>query len=627
MDEFVINNRYEIIEKIGSGGMSTVYKAKDNVLNRFVAVKVLKNEFLNDEEFIKRFRSESLAYASLSHPNIVSIFDVGEYKGQYYIVMEYINGKTLKEIIKENKRLSSKDATTIAIQVCRALEHAHRKGIIHRDIKPQNILIDEDGIVKVADFGIARAVSTGTIINTNITIGSVHYFSPEQARGGFVDNKSDIYSLGVVLYEMVTGNLPFDGDTPISIALKHLQEEPKRPSYYNIDIPKSLENIIMKAMQKDQTQRYQTVSELMEDLKNSVVFPDGDFVKININDNDKTKTFSISASKNLPETKENNNGKNNKKALPIILGVFSALLIIGLAWLFIYLSFGKEVVGKNDTIELPSVVGMKSEDAQMMLEELGFKVVIEEKYDASEKGIVINQKPEALMKLKKNSEIKITVSKGPELIEVPDLSGMSLQDAEVELNNLGLNIKVNKDYNDAPADTVISQTPSAHELIEKNATVNVTVSKGPKIEKVKVPDVVGMRYYDAKSVFDKNGLFIGNVTYQEVEDKENDIVLSQSIQSGQEVEKGTRIDIVLSKKIVKDTTNDTKVIIKTILLPDNLDEANVKVVVVSDNTESVILDRRVTKDEVPLQVRVPITGTSTIKLYINDKLISEETMN
>ena len=276
----LLGNRYEILEQIGNGGMATVYKAKCHVLNRFVAVKILKDEFTTDYEFIKRFNSEAQAVASLTHPNIVSVYDVGHEGNLYYIVMELIQGKTLKEIIISEGPLAWKWSLNVAIQIASALETAHKNNIIHRDIKPHNIIITEDGMAKVTDFGIAKAVSNSTITAFGTTIGSVHYFSPEHARGGYTDAKSDLYSLGVVLYEMLTGKVPFDADTPVSVALKHIQETPVEPIKLNPAIPLSVNKIVMKAMQKETNSRYQNASEMLKDLTLALKNPDGDFVNI-----------------------------------------------------------------------------------------------------------------------------------------------------------------------------------------------------------------------------------------------------------------------------------------------------------------------------------------------------------
>ena len=307
----MLDNRYEILEKIGVGGMATVYKAKCHVLNRFVAVKILKDEFTTDSDFIKKFNTEAQSAASLTHPNIVSIFDVGNEDNLYYIVMELIQGKTLKEIITEDGKLSWKWSVNIAIQIASALETAHKNNIIHRDIKPHNIIITEDGMAKVTDFGIAKAVSNSTITAFGTTIGSVHYFSPEHARGGFTDAKSDLYSLGVVMYEMLTGKVPFDADTPVSVALKQVQEEPVDPITYNKDIPISVNRIILKAMQKDPNLRYQSATEMLKDLSMALKRPNEDFVVLALQDDD-SPTQKIPTIYDLEM--EENNDKNAPKA-------------------------------------------------------------------------------------------------------------------------------------------------------------------------------------------------------------------------------------------------------------------------------------------------------------------------
>ena len=310
----LLGNRYEIIEKVGNGGMATVYRAEDKVLKRQVAVKVLKDEFTTDEEFIKRFEIEAQSAARLAHPNIVSIYDVGSEDNLYYIVMELIRGKTLKEIIVEERGpLPWKWSVNIAIQIASALEMAHKNNIIHRDIKPHNIIITEDGIAKVTDFGIAKAVSNSTITAFGTTLGSVHYFSPEHARGGYTDAKSDLYSLGVVMYEMVTGRVPFDADTPVSVALKHMQEEPEEPIELNPNLPSSVNKIIMKALKKDTTLRYQTASDMLVDLKKALKDPSGDFVDDKEYDpTAKTQKIDVNSYKDN-ESKDNNNSRGTNK--------------------------------------------------------------------------------------------------------------------------------------------------------------------------------------------------------------------------------------------------------------------------------------------------------------------------
>ena len=332
----ILGNRYEIIEKIGNGGMATVYKSKDRVLNRYVAVKILRDEFTTDEEFIKRFRIEAQSAASLTHPNIVSIFDVGNEGSLYYIVMELIKGKTLKEIItEENGPLPWKWSLNVVTQIASALETAHKNNIVHRDIKPHNIIITEDGIAKVTDFGIAKAVSNSTITAFGTTIGSVHYFSPEHARGGYTDAKSDLYSLGVVMYEMLTGKVPFDADTSVSVALKHMQEDPVPPMEINPNIPKAVNDIILKAMQKEPMARYQTATAMLRDLAQALKNPDGEFVEKEDLDDGLTRRMDAITDDMAKNAKSSNKKKKNKVAIFFenhpktkVLGIIVLCLII-----------------------------------------------------------------------------------------------------------------------------------------------------------------------------------------------------------------------------------------------------------------------------------------------------------
>ena len=360
----LLGGRYEIVEKIGNGGMATVYKAVDKVLKRNVAVKILRDEFTTDEEFIKRFEVEAQSAARLTHPNIVSIYDVGVEDSLHYIVMELIQGKTLKEIIVEERGpLPWKWSVNVAIQIASALETAHKNNIIHRDIKPHNIIITEDGIAKVTDFGIAKAVSNSTITAFGTTIGSVHYFSPEHARGGFTDAKSDLYSLGVVMYEMVTGKVPFDADTPVSVALKHMQEEPEEPIELNKHVPTAVNKIIMKALQKDTTLRYQSASEMLVDLRKSLKNPDGDFVEENEYDpTAKTQRLSTEMYENFRDNPDDKKKKKKDNKFVAFIKKHKALSIIDGLILLFDLSLGGTLLVRNITnpteVAMPNVVGI-----------------------------------------------------------------------------------------------------------------------------------------------------------------------------------------------------------------------------------------------------------------------------
>ena len=355
----LLGNRYEILERIGNGGMATVYKAKCHVLNRYVAVKILKDEFTTDEEFVKRFNTEAQSVASLTHPNIVSVYDVGHEGDLYYIVMELIQGKTLKDIIISDGALNWKWSINIAIQIASALETAHRNNIIHRDIKPHNIIITEDGIAKVTDFGIAKSVSNSTITAFGTTLGSVHYFSPEHARGGFTDAKSDLYSLGVVLYEMVTGKVPFDADTPVSVALKHMQETPKDPINLNPAIPLAVNKIVMKAMKKDPNLRYQNATEMLKDLTLALKNPDGEFVKVGTEDDFPTQVIPTLENKNIEEKIKEKDSKQGKKKDSFFKKHKAFTVIIILIILFAVSLGGTSLVfnlTKNKDVQVPNLV-------------------------------------------------------------------------------------------------------------------------------------------------------------------------------------------------------------------------------------------------------------------------------
>ena len=440
----IIGNRYEILEEVGLGGMATVYKAKDHVLNRLVAVKVLKDEFTTDADFVKRFNTEAQSAASLSHPNIVSIYDVGheEENNLYYIVMELIQGKTLKEIINSEGTLSWKWAVNIAMQIASALELAHKKGIVHRDIKPHNIIITEDGIAKVTDFGIAKAVSNSTITAFGTTIGSVHYFSPEQAKGGFTDAKSDLYSLGVVMYEMLTGKVPFDADTPVSVALKHMQEEPKEPAEINPEIPSAVNQIVVKAMQKEPSARYQNATEMLHDLSTALKDPDGDFVIIENKDGGYTRVMQAVTDDQINEgkkeevqTKTNFFTEHPKAKI--------AIIILGLVLLFVIVFLITKIAidgGITKKVDMPDFVGKTLEEAQTMADDLDLELNVEEVASSEvEEGKIVSQDPEYKEeKIDAGSTITVRVSKGPETAELPKLEGLTIEEAREKAEELGI---------------------------------------------------------------------------------------------------------------------------------------------------------------------------------------------
>ena len=577
LDGSLLADRYEIINKVGNGGMATVYKAKDTLLNRFVAVKILRDEFTTDQEFIKRFEAEAQAAASITHPNIVSVYDVGNQENLYYIVMELIQGKTLKEIIlEEGGPLPWKWSVNIAIQIASALEVAHKNNIIHRDIKPHNIIITEDGIAKVTDFGIAKAVSNSTITAFGRTIGSVHYFSPEHARGGITDAKSDLYSLGVVMYEMLTGKLPFDADTPVSVALKHMQEEPEEPADINEDIPEAVNDIIMKALRKDTNLRYPNATVMLRDLNMALKDPDGDFVDNEDKYSDEFATQTISTiyddnDLNQSNTRKSKNGKDNK-LVAWIKEHKKLSAVIGLVLLF-FLSFGGTwLVAKLTApkIEIPNLVGVQLEEAKKQIDELNNKnerikisidVASEEYSEEYAEGYIISQDPEKNKKVKEDTLIKVVVSKGIEKIIMPKLIGEKESDAVKKLEELGLKFEVEEETNKkVEAGVVFEQDVEDGTEITKGSTVKIKISAGAK--KVQVPSVIGSTEADAKSKLTKANLSV-TVVYEEDSSKEDGTVLKQSIDAGKEVSEDSSITITVNK-VTKEKTATIKIDVKSI---------------------------------------------------------------
>lgn len=604
----IIAERYEILGKIGTGGMADVYKAKDHKLNRFVAVKVLKPEFREDTTFIKKFRSEAQAAAGLTHPNIVNVFDVGDDEGVYYIVMELIEGITLKEYIGKKGKLSIKEATSIAIQVSMGLEAAHNHGIVHRDVKPQNIIISTDGKVKVTDFGIARAASSNTI-SSNV-MGSVHYSSPEQVRGGYSDEKSDIYSLGITLYEMVTGRVPFDGDTTVAIAIKHLQEEMVPPSVYTPDLPYSLEQIIFKCTQKSVGRRYAKMEDVIADLKHSLIDPQGDFVKLSDVDND-AKTVVISDEelgeiKHTPKSRSNSrktevasleeedyddtdyddgddddeyerrrvlqkSKKKKKRAVSravTIAGFFAGVVILVVLIFFIVRTSG--LLGSNTEnenggtqqaetdesglVQVPDLVGKTEDEAKALVEEvnLGTQMIGEEP-STQEKGRISSQDIPAGTMVEAYTTLKYYISAGEEDITIPNVEGETGIAVQHALENLGLNVNVQKEYSedDGSGNPVVSPgyvmavSPDTGSTVKAGDTVTLTVSRGLDFGgSAEVPSVVGMSEDDALTTLGKW------IDIEVVEEQNADIpageVIAQSLEAYSTADPDEPITITVS---------------------------------------------------------------------------------
>lgn len=596
-----IADRYEIIGKIGAGGMSDVYKAKDLTLGRFVAIKVLKSEFSDDINFVTKFRTEAQSAAGLEHPNIVNIYDVGSENGMHYIVMEYVEGITLKTYIEKKGQLSFKEAVSIAIQVGRGIEAAHNKNIIHRDIKPQNIMISTEGKVKVTDFGIARAATSNTI--SSDVMGSVHYSSPEQARNGFVDGKSDIYSLGIVMYEMVTGRVPFDGDTTVAVAIQHLQEEMVPPSAFAPNLPISMEKIILKCTQKSADRRYESMTALLADLRKALISPDEDFVvMVPQASQDKTRVIGaddlskiqkqagsvyLKQEEKLPKIQpayeeeepdddedeyDDEEGEINpklEKAITI-MGIAAAVVIVILiiyiaVHLFGGISSGKKNTANTETtqtetqkdsgttekdssikdgVSVPSVAGMSFDDAKAELAKynLGIHQAGTVSSDTVDKDLVVSQQPEANETVEKNSTIEVTLSSGKGSIDVPNVVGKSEADAVAAL---GTTFNCNKSYaynSDVQEGYVISQSPESGTQGKEGDTVTLVISQGEEL--VTVPDVT-TTYKSEEQAKALLSDFNVNVTTKYSQTAEG-IVIGQSIDAWKQVAKGTSITITVS---------------------------------------------------------------------------------
>ncbi|MCX7748116.1 MAG: Stk1 family PASTA domain-containing Ser/Thr kinase [Clostridia bacterium] len=637
MEGQVLGNRYELVEKIGGGGMALVYKAKCNLLNRFVAVKVLRSEFTNDEEFVKRFRIEAQAAASLSHPNIVSIYDVGHEESAQYIVMEYIDGVTLKEYISQRGALPWKEAVNITIQICSAIEHAHRNRIVHRDIKPHNILMTKDGIAKVTDFGIARAVSSSTITMVGSTIGSVHYFSPEQARGGFTDEKSDLYSLGIALYEMVTGSLPFDGDTPVAIALKHMQTEPIAPREVNNDIPLGVNNIIMKAIKKDQNNRYQTASEMLEDLYRVLKEPEGSFVSMEDVESFPTRRMEAVSAENtkvqneaaVVDHKGDQSGKKTDKVV-IWLAVTSGLVIVAVLLFLVYNFLGPSPGqgNKENEIEIRDYVDLDIDIAKEELEKEGITVDVSRRNDEKkEKDLVISQKPVGGTKIKKGGiPVQFIVSDGPELIDIPDISKAEYRTAETKLINMGLLPKIEEEFSEIPIGFVTRTVPAAGEKLKAGDSIIIYRSKGPEIKKTKVPSLTNLTKIEAQRLLVEYKLKLGKIT-PEGGKPYTDKVISQYPDAGVEVDEGSPVDITFEE--VKDRQEEIELV-----LGENADQygdqINVRVEIKRSDTNKVenIYTSTHKKEDFPLKISIPIpmNGKTSIKTYYNEEIVDDSTL-
>ncbi|MBQ1234773.1 MAG: Stk1 family PASTA domain-containing Ser/Thr kinase, partial [Oscillospiraceae bacterium] len=541
-----LDGRYQVIEIIGIGGMANVYKARDLLEEKTVAVKVLKEEFAASDEFLRRFKNESKAISLLSHPNIVKVFDVSFSEKINYIVMEHIDGITLKEYIQGQHVLSWQDAVHFAVQILRALQHAHDRGIVHRDIKPQNIMLLADGSLKVMDFGIARFARSGSRTITDKAIGSVHYISPEQAKGDETDAQADIYSTGVIMFEMLTGQLPFEAESAVSVAIKQISDKPTLPSTLNPEIPEGLEEIILKAMQKDTSGRYRTASEMLHDIEEFKKNPSISFQYKYFVDSDPTKYIETIADvrerNGIKQVKEE---KNKVNGIVVLAGIAAAFLLAAMVLVGVLVFSGG---GSGKMVKVPNVTGMTYDEAIAQYPDYKFEIEQQLSNDNVEEGRIISQLPKENGKFNpKKTSIRLTVSTGVKMVVIDDVISMEGSIAESKLTKSGLIVKKETVTSDSvPENYVVKIEPGVGTEVEPGSTVTIYISSGAKeSDKVTVPNVVGTNLKGASILFDRDNLKIGKTTEQESTTYPAGFIISQSPASGT-VKKGTAINLVIS---------------------------------------------------------------------------------
>jgi len=668
----ILNNRYKIIKEIGRGGMAIVYSARDTLLERRVALKMLRPEYKSDDEFIDKFRQEARAVARLSHPNVVSIYDIVVDEERIYLVMEMVEGKNLKDLIEEKSKLSIAESLEIARQIAAALSVAHGNQIVHCDIKPHNIILNDDMEVKVTDFGIARAVSNSTVRVTETVVGSAHYFSPEQAKGGEIKAYSDIYSLGVVLYEMTTGELPFHGDSPISVALKHIQQQPVEPAQINKDIPDEVNSLIMKAIAKEPADRFQDAYEIREQitycLKNlkkdseesskkdkfnadeTKVMKKSDFSFFN-NSKDETITEpennedqaetedNKSEFHKMKELKDNFSSKenfkkekNDKKTNKEKNKLKSPLFLTAAAIIFILLLFGGVILFFNQytnvpIVQVPDIEGEQLAEAKKLASEVGLNLVESEERVFSEEveaDHIVSQQPTAGERIKQSRPLNITVSKGPQLIEIPDFSGNSLRESLLELDNLSLksgDIQYIFRLSEDPG-TVINQIPAAGAEVEKGSEVTLFVSRGERDISVRMPDLTGLTQSEAFDLLREKGLNIGQVSVENSIRFADGQVISQSVKAGEYLPRGIAVDFVISKGTESAEQEDFH-LNRISVNVSGTNRRDVKIVVEDKNGEDQVYQAvHEPGDNIIRDIRSQ--GETEIRIYFDNQLIKTE---
>lgn len=636
MDKYIgkrLDGRYEIHELIGQGGMAYVYRAYDRIENRWVAIKILREELSDNSDFLRRFRNESKAIAVLSHPNIVKVYDVSFGDRIQYIVMEYVDGITLKQYIEQQGEIKWREALYFTVQILQALQHAHERGIIHRDIKPQNIMLLEDGSIKVMDFGIARFTQAETQTMTDKAIGSVHYIAPEQARGGHINDKADIYSVGVMLYEMLTGQLPFVADNAVSVAIMQMQAEPTPPTRINPSIPKGLEEITMHAMEKNPAQRFPSAADMLEDIERfrrnpEMVFNYGDQV-----DHAYARGTSIYDTAGGRQQDYNDNyeyeeeyvrSKNGAKASMVVTGIVAAVVVVGLVvgGIFLWNYFRNNTDTSSDEVIVPTFTGMIYEtEIKDNAEYADFEFeIVEGNQPSQPAGVVLNQNPQAGMTVKRGKTITLTVNGGTlEQVVVEDVTGDSQQDAYDTLEALGLSPRIQAVADDETAVGYVVRTdPAAGSTVASGSSITIFVSSGPAEEQVTVPNVVGSSLSTAESDLEANGLVRGSVSYDDESDQPEGTVLSSDPEGGTRVSEGSAVNLVVSSG-----RGAEKTVHYDIPLPSGVSED----LEMSIYVDGELFDSRVVNPSVSSYSGADFTGTGrsslTIRLNGQDYITAE----
>lgn len=625
MDKYIgklLDNRYQIHQLIGLGGMANVYKAYDKTQNRYVAIKILKDEYLDNEDFLRRFKNESKAIAALEHPNIVKIFDMSFHGEFCWIAMEYIDGITLKEYIEQQNILNYKEAIHFTVQILLALQHAHNKGIIHRDVKPQNIMLLRDGTIKIMDFGIARFARSESKTLTDKAIGSVHYISPEQAKGELIDQTTDIYSVGVILFEMLTGSLPFEAENAVSVAIKQIESDPIRPRQINSQIPKALEQIIIKAMMKDKRNRYQSATQMLKDI---VAFKNNPSINLNYqNSKEKIKIYNKNSNKNFnnEDFKDHSYQKKSLTAIQSLTGVAAALVVASIIFVIVaYLVYNPFAPSKE--IEVPDLIGkvyqnVKNEEAYKDFDIQQETTSYSEEYD---EGYIFEQSPNPGRIVKNKAVIKVKVSKGRKLVTIPDFSNKDYSNVSVQLQKLGLKVSVVKMHNpDVTNNFVIKTNPAPDSEVPVGTTVSVYISTGAEQKLVDVPNLIGFKMEDALRLLEEKGLKMGEISNVNSDYPEG-IIVAQDPDKDSQVPINTFININKSRG-----HKDLKQLVLPVELPNIKGVILIQVIldgeeVASKNIDPSSLDSNIWRAELKGD------GTGKVKILVNGQTYKEISVN